>query len=164
MNSKIAHLLPLLACLLFFTAATQARHTSLHPFTQGSYTDITADLRGKPFLMVLWSIDCPPCHKELNMLGKLTKARTDLNLILISTDDINQAEDIRTTLKRHGLGDKESWAFADPNIARLRYEIDPRWYGTLPRSYFFDAEHQRSATTGSLEKEQVESWLKQQQP
>ncbi|RLA17894.1 MAG: TlpA family protein disulfide reductase, partial [Gammaproteobacteria bacterium] len=73
------------------------------------------------------------------------------------------ADDIGKTLKKHGLGGIESWAFADPNVARLRYEIDPRWYGTLPRSYFFDSAHQRSATTGTLEKEQVEDWLKQQE-
>jgi thiol-disulfide isomerase/thioredoxin len=153
---------PLLASLLLLSTQTVARHTSLHPFIQGSYNNVKIELSGKPFLMVLWSIDCPPCHKELNMLGKLTKERPDLNLILISTDDIGLSDDIASTLKKHGLGEIESWAFADPNVARLRYEIDPKWYGTLPRSYFFDSTHQRSATTGSLEKEPVVAWLEQQ--
>ena len=158
-----ALLFSLLTCLTLLSTQVEARHTSLHPFIQGSYNNVRIELSDKPFLMVLWSIDCPPCHKELNMLGKLTKERPELNLVLISTDDISLADDIAETLKKHGLGGTESWAFADPNVARLRYEIDPRWYGTLPRSYFFDSNHQRSATTGTLEKEQVEAWLKEQQ-
>ncbi len=153
----------LLLYLSLVSTLAEARHTGLNPFLPGSYNSVLSELRGKPFLMVLWSVDCPPCHKELNMLGKLIKERPELNLVLISTDDIIYAPDISKTLKKHSLGKTESWAFADPNSARLRYEIDPKWYGTLPRSYFFDSAHQRTATTGSLEAEQVEAWLEKQQ-
>jgi hypothetical protein len=42
---------------------------------------------------------------------------------------------------------------------RLRLEIDSRWYGEVPRAYFYDRKHQREVRTGLVNKKFVEDWL-----
>jgi hypothetical protein len=37
------------------------------------------------------------------------------------------------------------------------FEIDPKWYGELPRTYFLDAAHQRTGVSGVLSKEDYET-------
>ena len=43
--------------------------------------------------------------------------------------------------------------FTEDNSAKLRFEIDPSWYGELPRTYFFDKKHQRSGLSGVISHE-----------
>ena len=42
---------------------------------------------------------------------------------------------------------------------KLRYVIDQDWYGELPRSYYYDADHQRSSHSGTLSQQQLSAWL-----
>ena len=44
----------------------------------------------------------------------------------------------RSSRSPYGLGKVEQWVFADPMPERLRFEIDRRWYGELPRTHFYD--------------------------
>jgi hypothetical protein len=37
-------------------------------------------------------------------------------------------------LAQTGLATAENWTFGDGFIERLRYEIDPRWQGEIPRT------------------------------
>ena len=53
-------------------------------------------------------------------------------------------------LEKHHLNDVENWVFADANSQKLRFEIDPSWYGELPRTYFFDSAHNRNGNSGLL--------------
>ncbi|MDN5935593.1 MAG: hypothetical protein L0H75_05370 [Nitrosospira sp.] len=39
------------------------------------------------------------------------------------------------------------------------YRRDHRWYGEVPRTYFYDRKHQREAKTGLISKKFVEDWL-----
>lgn len=128
------------------------------PFKSASLQKILQSRTGEPFLLVLWSLTCPPCHRELDLLAEMHRQHPELNLVLISTDGWEQADEVQTAVERHGLGEVESWLFAGPT-QRLRYEIDPAWYGVLPRSYLYDANHKRAAVTGGLEKEQILAWL-----
>ena len=38
-------------------------------------------------------------------------------------------------------------------------EIDGRWYGEVPRTYFYDRKHQREVKTGLVNKKFFEDWL-----
>ncbi len=38
-------------------------------------------------------------------------------------------------------------------------EIDGRWYGEVPRTYFYDRKHQREVKTGLINKKFFEDWL-----
>ena len=109
--------------------------------------------------MALWSLDCPPCRAELDLLGKIHQENPRLRLVLISTDDSSQVQAAQDVLHKSGLDKVESWIFGEPNAQRLRYEIDAAWYGELPRSYFYAADHIRVSVSGALKPHQLESWL-----
>ncbi|MGH6831101.1 MAG: hypothetical protein ACREDG_08105, partial [Methylocella sp.] len=78
--------------------------------------------------------------------------------VLISTDTPEFSEQLTAVLASHRLDIAESWVFSDAGTSRLRYAIDPGWYGEIPRSYFYDRSHRRSAFSGSLKAEQIEAW------
>lgn len=109
-------------------------------------------------MVVLWSMECPPCMRELEFLGGIRQQYDDLDFVLVSTDDISIRHDIQKMLGIHGLEGIESWVFAEANTKRLRYQIDRAWYGELPRTYFYDAEHNRTGLSGALTLQHLEAW------
>ena len=96
---------------------------------------------------------------ELDLLGRLRNQYPDLPLVLVSTDDIAIQADAEDFLKDYGLEDMTSWMFADDYAEPLRFSIDPQWFGELPRSYHFDAEHQFQAHSGIMTEAQLRTWL-----
>lgn len=134
-------------------------NADIRAFTADTFSRIKQDRAGEAFLVSLWSVDCPPCLVELDMLGRLLKEQPSLPLVLISTDDIRQSEDAMDFLLDYGLEGITSWMFADSFAERLRFSIDPQWFGELPRSYYFDEQHQHQAHSGILEESMVRAWL-----
>lgn len=132
------------------------------PFVSGSYQALLDARRGSPFLLIFWSLDCPPCHHELAMLGELKREFPELPLVLVATDAPQMARQVTELLAQKGLAAVESWLYADEFGERLRFEVDRSWYGELPRSYLFDATHQRRAISGVLGEAEVRGWLAQQ--
>lgn len=145
----------MLAVLAFIPVSAAAE---LKPFTAGSFATIEEHHKDRPFLVVLWSLECPPCYKELALLGRRRENAGELPLVLISTDPIDRREAARDTLAKFDLADADAWMFADTFVERLRHSIDPQWRGELPRSYFYDADHRRTAHSGVLEKTQLQQW------
>lgn len=133
---------------------------SLHPFLSGSYSEILKQHKENPFVLVLWSVDCPPCHKELEMLGKLTAQDPELNIVLVSTDIEIESNEVKLILSKYNLNKLESWIFRGESDQALRYEIDHRWYGELPRSYFFKPSGKKEVTSGVLSEKKLIMWLK----
>ncbi len=131
----------------------------LHPFSDESLDKITAAHQRQPFLLVLWSIDCPPCLKELEQLGQLRAQFSANGLVLISTDNIEYADKVAQTLIRYKLDHAENWIFSGHFPERLRYRIDPDWYGELPRAYFYDAKHKRIGMSGALNAALIDQWI-----
>lgn len=132
---------------------------NIHPFDAGTFDSILQEYEGRPFVLALWSVTCPPCMVELEMLGRLLESYPDLPLVLVSTDAMDRRADAEDFLLDYGLSDIRSWMFADAYTERLRHTIDPRWYGELPRSYHFDPAHRREAHSGILTQEQITEWL-----
>ena len=133
--------------------------TSLHPFVAGSLKDIKDAQAGKPFLLMFWSLDCASCMKEMDALAHAVKKHPGLNLVMISTDEDSYGEQVQAMLAKHKLAGVESWIFSGTYAQRLRYEVDPAWFGELPRSYFYDAAHNRLPHSGALTEEHIEAWL-----
>lgn len=129
-----------------------------HRFVPGSLSQILAARQGKPLVLVLWSTDCSACVSELSVLARSVQEHPGMDLVFVATDDAARADEAQRMLSRHGLGDRESWIFADKNPQRLRYEIDPRWYGELPRSYFYDHTHRRVPVSGKLQQRHLKRW------
>lgn len=145
-----------LALLFVFPAAAQ----ELKPFVTGSIKEITTARQGKPFILGMWSLTCAHCREELVLLSDLLKKHPDLDLVLISTDTPEEGEAISATLRQSGLGGAQAWVFADPFSERLRFEVDPKWHGELPRTYLYDSSHKAQAFSGKLDVLQMEQWLK----
>ncbi|HEX7026121.1 MAG TPA: TlpA disulfide reductase family protein [Gammaproteobacteria bacterium] len=131
----------------------------LQPFTADSLQMIEKSRKGQPFFIVLWALDCPPCRKELALLGQFHRRDESLPLVLISTDDANQSREVMAVLEKYALAGVDNWIFADSYMERLRYVIDPHWYGELPRSYFYDRDHTRKAFSGILKEQELKDWL-----
>jgi thiol-disulfide isomerase/thioredoxin len=152
------------------TVSTTANETTmteslvLKPFSKNSLGQITADRKGQAFIMVLWSIDCPPCLKELAHFQALKAQFTETNFLLISTDSPDKSAAIQQVLVDHNLQTIENWIFSDSLPERLRYNIDPNWYGELPRTYFYAADHTRMAYSGMLSQAQLQQWLEKHPP
>jgi thiol-disulfide isomerase/thioredoxin len=133
----------------------------LQPFMADSLQTMERSREEQAFFIVLWALDCPPCRKELELLGQLRRRYENLPLVLISTDGADQVADVVALLEKYSLADADNWIFADAYVERLRYAIDPQWYGELPRSYFYDRDHNRKAFSGILKEQALQDWLRE---
>lgn len=156
----------LLALLLYLSAVCAFAAQEVKPFVHGSQQQIISAHAGKPFIISFWSLTCTNCRDDLVLFGKLAKKYRSLDLVLVSTDSPEQEQEIMSTLQhyrlgRAGLGRIEPWVFADSYAERLRFEVDPQWYGELPRTYFFDAGGHSTAISGTIDRGQVERWVRE---
>jgi len=144
--------------LLALLVGATVQAVELKPFVAGSMQQIRASHAGRPFVLALWSLTCTHCQEELTRLGKLQYRHPGLNVVLVSTDTPDDAAALTATLARHGLARAEAWVYADGFTERLRFEIDPRWGGELPRTYFYDRAHTVTARSGALAPAELERW------
>lgn len=140
--------------LFWILSANTVAQQQIKNFTSGSYQQIVNQYQKQPLVMVLWSIDCPPCYKELEMLATERKQH-DFKLVLISVDGAEAINEVAAVLKKYNLQAVDSWLFNEFSSQSLRYEIDPLWYGELPRSYLFNSKAQRQAMSGVLSAAQL---------
>jgi len=145
-------LIPGLAFILLnvFNIPAQAAPSA---FVSGSYQKILTANANQPFMLVVWSINCPSCLKDMELLSNIHKSRPELKMIMLAADEASATAQIQQILEKHQLSGLENWAYADDNTEKLQFEIDPKWYGELPRTYFFDKAHQRTGVSGVLSKE-----------
>ena len=154
-------LMALCFALLSFASTPVWAEQEIKPFVRGSYQKIVSARQGKPFILNFWSLTCSYCAVELAMLKKLVRKYPGLDLVLVSTDTPEEEKDISVILAKFSLGKAESWVFADSYAERLRFEVDKKWQGELPRTYFYSTENEVTAISGKLEYKEVEQWVKQ---
>lgn len=150
----------LLAMIMVAGFSGPAASGELRPFHVDSLATIQEVYAGRPFILVFWSLTCAHCAKELQLFGKWVRADRGLPLVIVSTDVPADEPAVRVALRRHGLDKADVWLFADPVPERLRYAVDPAWYGELPRTYFYDTAHRREAHSGVLDERRLKDWLK----
>jgi thiol-disulfide isomerase/thioredoxin len=148
----------LLSCLI--ALPSYAESAVLKPFASGSYQQLLDSNTNKPFMLVIWSITCSSCLKDMALLNKLHKTNPNINMIMLATDDVTATDDIQKILTKNELTGLENWLFADENPQKLRYEIDPKWYGEMPRTYFLNKKHEREGISGVLSQEDYETYFK----
>ncbi|MED5430845.1 MAG: TlpA family protein disulfide reductase [Pseudomonadota bacterium] len=132
--------------------------TALEPLHRGDYQEVLKQ-QPRPLLVVLWSVDCPPCYDELAALGRLHQEGMALPVVLVNTDTRRSSDEVTATLQQHNTDTLPNYQFADPIPARQRREIDPNWYGELPRSYLIEGESARGHS-GTLTEQRLRDWLK----
>ena len=147
-----------LLSLLLLSGAVAAE--PLRPFVSGSLQQIVGAQRGKPFLLAFWSLDCSHCQDELRMFGKAAQ-QARLPLVLVAVDTAAQQAEIGARLRKYGLDKQPAWVFADADSDKLRFEIDRRWYGELPRSYLYRADGSSETVSGKLDARRFAAWLQQ---
>ena len=151
------------AVALALTATTLgggARASDPQPFERGSWEKIRAAHAGKATVFHFWGLTCGPCLVELPQWGELMKQRRGLRLVLVAADPLPQPiEQVRATVERAGLGGAESWSFADRFYEKLRFEIDPRWAGELPRTVMIAADGTATVLPGVADLRKVRSWI-----
>ena len=144
----------LLSVLVILFAAlnnpVQADQPNLKPFATGSYQQILSSNANQPFMLVVWSITCSSCLKDMPLLSRVHKKKPELKMIMLAADDISETDQIQPILEKNQLSGIENWVYADENTQKQQFSIDPKWYGELPRTYFFDKTHQREGVSGVL--------------
>lgn len=151
-----------LVALCLFSFAPMPAWSAQKPFVRGSFEQIVSARQGKPFILNFWSLTCGYCAVELEMLKKLIKKYPRLDLVLVSTDTQEEEKAVAATLAKFSLGKAESWIFADSFAERLRFEVDRKWQGELPRTYFFSPGKEVKAISGKLEYHELEQWVTEQ--
>lgn len=159
---RFALLTGLCLVVLSFSPTPALAAQEIKPFVRGSYREIVAARRGKPFIVNFWSLSCSYCKVELVMLKKLARKYPALDLVLVSTDTPEEEKEISATLAEYSLGKAEAWLFADSFADRLRFEVDRTWQGELPRTYFFGAQGEVNGISGKLEQKALEQWIEEQ--
>ncbi len=151
----------ILLCALQVTGLTAHADTAqLKPFTSGSYRQLLNEYTDKPLVLMIWSVNCTSCRNKMPIMSELHQRMPGVNLIMLATDDVSASEQVHSILTEHKLKQTDNWIFADANAQRLRHEIDPKWYGEVPRTYFIDKNHQRIGISGSIPDEKIEALIK----
>jgi hypothetical protein len=134
----------------------------MRPFDAGSLNSIRAAHAGKSFVLAFWSVTCEPCRGEMKLWKSFRRKYPGVPVVLVSTDLPGERSAIADFLARYDPGPVEHWAYADEFTERIRYAVDPGWRGELPRTYFFNAAHERDAHSGRLDPRQTERWFSRQ--
>ena len=138
---------------------SRAQDKTIKTFNVGSYQQILNQNTSKPFILAIWSIDCPSCLKDMAVLYQFHQNHPELNIVMLSTDEPDTIEEVKTILTTHKLDDLDNWIFGNDDAQKMRYAIDPTWYGELPRTYFFSSSHQRTGKSGALKIEEFEAQI-----
>ncbi len=149
-----------LLAMSLMVGASGAQSQLLSPFISGSLQQIVDAQRGKPFVLMFWSLDCTHCQHDLQQWGKLSQNKPAPALVLVAVDGPEQQAAIRARLQQYRLTGQPAWVFAE-SPEKLRFEIDRRWYGELPRTYFYRADGQYQAVSGKLAPQQLQNWLRE---
>jgi thiol-disulfide isomerase/thioredoxin len=145
--------------LLVALLASGLAGADMQPFVSGSLKKIERQHQGRPFILAFWSATCTHCPAELKTLGELTRNHPKLDVVLVAADTPAEVPELEQLAREYGVGKQARWVFADAQPERLRYDIDRRWYGELPRTYLYDARHQRVGRSGVMPREQLEQWV-----
>lgn len=158
----------LLMGLLFLALAGPApaaeTQEALRPFVRGSWQHILRAHAGQPLIVHFWGVTCGPCKVELPLLGAFMKAYPSIAMVTVSADLVpNLPAAARAMLERSGLGSAESWIFDDSFVERLRFEIDPKWQGDIPRTLLVASDGKVTTLEGVADIAELEKWSAAQQ-
>jgi len=97
--------------------------------------------------------------KELALFGELMEQYPQVKLITITTDAFLEDETVAQLMATKNLSGTETWVFADNYVERLYFDINPRWRGELPLTYFFDKNNVMLKHMGVVKEHELLEWL-----
>jgi len=146
--------------IICFVCCANYTHASSIAFDKEQLSLVKKQNMGKQWLMLLWSVDCPPCFKELAIIQKLQNLHNDLAVVIINTDaDDEIAEERTEIIEKFKLAHLSNFHFVDGQSDQSRYIIDSNWYGELPRSYFVQKSGEFHGKSGLVNESILIKWL-----
>ncbi len=146
--------------IIFFLLISNVVFAESIAFNKEQLTALKKQNMGKQWLMLLWSVDCPPCFKELAILQKLQRQHDDLAVVIINTDASDEVNAERIDIiEKFELNTLTNFHFEDGTDAQSRFYIDPNWYGELPRSYFVESNGKFHGKSGLVNQSLLTKWL-----
>ena len=119
-----------LVVLSWFLFCTNSSYADSIAFNKGQLATLKTQNMGKQWLMLLWSVDCPPCFKELAVIQKLQSQHDDLAVVIINTDANDEVKAEREdVIKKFELNNFNNFHFVEGKGDQSRFIIDPSWYG-----------------------------------
>jgi thiol-disulfide isomerase/thioredoxin len=147
---------------LLFTSVVLANEAEIKPFIKGSFEQIQQDHKGKPYIITFWSESCVFCMKELALFGRLSKTYSNVEIVSITTDPFLEQQKVDYILSSKELISVKKWVFADNYVERLYFDVDKKWRGELPLSYFFDRNNKMIKKVGAIKENELIDWLAKQ--
>jgi hypothetical protein len=92
-------------------------------------------------------------------LSKFARSRKDFDLVLVTTDPVEQSERISARLEKWNLSGASNFAYADTFEERLRFEVDPDWHGELPFTALVRPGGNTPMIAAAIEPAQLLTWL-----
>ncbi len=129
------------------------------PFHVDTPAALHAQYAGRPYILAFWSLECGHCQGELRTFAEWLRRRPELPLVLVATDTPEQLSAIGQRLAELGLAEADSRVFDDAMSDRLRFAVDRKWRGELPRTYFFDAAHRATPVSGAVDDKLLAEWV-----
>lgn len=159
--SRISFLLG--TCLLIISTLVTSAETGNKAFVKGSFAEIKQQHQGQPYIISFWSETCSYCMEELALFGKFLKNYPDVTLVNITTDSFLDDQIVAEILVPRNVADTETWVFAENFPERLYYDVDKRWRGELPLTYFIDRNNKIIKHMGIVTENNLIEWLNSQQ-
>ncbi len=149
--------------LLFCTFVNMQAYAFSKIFTQENFAQLKQQNFGQQWLMILWSVDCPACFKELALIQKVRQQHPDILIAIINADDsIDIGIERERIITSYQLQSVPNYHFSEGQGNYSRFLIDNNWYGELPRSYFIDVMGKFHGKSGLIEGQMVKKWLVEQ--
>jgi len=143
---------------IFFSSTMSFAQSAI--FDKQAWQNIKQQNLNEKWIAVFWSLECPPCFKELKTISSMIKINPQLKLVLINTDADNEMKgQMEEVINKYQLNDLTLLHFDDEQASHSRYIVDPTWYGELPRSYFFNKKGQSQGRSGLVNKSILQQWL-----
>lgn len=126
-----------LAVLLALMQPSYAQSPVLKPYQKGDWKTLIKPYSGQPVAIHFWGVTCPACVKELPQWGKFLSQNKNAKIIFIQVDETT-LENIQKNLSKANLVEANNYYVDSPFDERLRYEIDPKWFGETPTTIMID--------------------------
>jgi thiol-disulfide isomerase/thioredoxin len=135
---------------LMFWSGTAAAE-KIRAFEPDSMREIKAQRAGTPSVVMVWSLDCAYCIESFRALEQIRR-NWKVDVVTIATDRADDAEAVAALQKKLQAGGlrSQAWAFGSAPEEQLRYGVDPKWRGELPRSYWFNGQGKIVAHSGVI--------------
>jgi hypothetical protein len=133
---------------------------SLQPLTASDVPALLKPPAHGERIIALWALDCTYCESNLDALAALQRAHPqDIELLLVSTDSIEQHDAIEARLQQMKMTDYPSRAYAEASPEHINFLLDPNWGGETPRVLLIRADGSRIGISGELTPSQLHRLL-----